>query len=749
MAKHGPNPKSSPRPLTRDVEMNTLSRIMAKVGQHTELDSVFETALRELCSAFGLDAGCLYIFDESARELKLKAQIGVDSAFLEARKTLKFGEGCAGTALVTKEVFAPTKTETRFICKAEKDFMGQSCLAAIPILSENKVLGVLELFGPASRRITSQESELVETISKQLAIAITNASTYRDLRFALENTKKLLRATETTTATLEFRTILEYLAKLASELTRVSRTAIALYDQKTKDIELAVTPAPLVDFENRRSPAGPFLQKILEIGQTVAVYDLSDLSDDDPMPMDKESVKSILIVPLRFAGQTLGVLYLDEPNTNHVFTAFEIELAEGIARHAAGAIQNTRSLESNQRALANAEGLLQAAQMIATISDPDLLLNQLAGLAPKLIGTTGSTILLYKHTTDEIQIAVPPDRQIPKDTICKIGDDLFGMVFHQGKTIATGDLSTFPEPLRVSMLRDNVEQVLLTPMHYGAEVVGALILYDVNRRHEFTPEEMGLAEAIAYHAAIGIINARSFSEQRRIAETLQQSFIPTHPPEIPGLEFGFDYRAASEYAFVGGDFYDFLEIDDQLGVYMGDVCGHGIEATSIAAMVKSTLRAFAFEHKSTPVSIVKKTNKVVAKQILDHQFITLNYGVLDLSKRIYKYVSIGHPPPLLIHQKTRFLDVIPQVPLGMEESTSYRQQTAVLPKNSFLLLYTDGLIEARFGDQFFGLQRLLEVARDFRGSDPQALVDFILTKVEDFSGYTLADDIALLAIHVK
>lgn len=146
---------------------------------------------------------------------------------------------------------------------------------------------------------------------------------------------------------------------------------------------------------------------------------------------------------------------------------------------------------------------------------------------------------------------------------------------------------------------------------------------------------------------------------------------------------------------------------------------------------------------------MKRANKVVAKQILEDQFITLNYGVLDLSKRIYKYVSTGHPPPLLIHKKTRFLDVILQVPLGMEESTSYQQQMAVLPRNSFLLLYTDGLIEARFGEQFFGLQRLLETAQDFRGSDPQSLVDFILTKVEDFSGYTLADDIAILAIHIK
>lgn len=91
MAKPGPNPESRSRPLTRDVEMNTLSRIMAKVGQHIELDRVFETALREICSALSLDAGCLYIFDESARELKLQAQMGVDSAFLEARKTLKFG----------------------------------------------------------------------------------------------------------------------------------------------------------------------------------------------------------------------------------------------------------------------------------------------------------------------------------------------------------------------------------------------------------------------------------------------------------------------------------------------------------------------------------------------------------------------------------------------------------------------------------------------------------------------------------
>src|SRR3990172_83912 len=371
-------------------------------------------------------------------------------------------------------MFAPTKAERHFVCKESQELLGLDCLAAIPVVAQDEVLGVLELFAPVARRLTNDERELVEAINNQLAVAIKNASTYSSLRHALDNTKKLLQATETITATLEFDTILEYLARLACELTRVSRAAIALYDPEDKEIEFVVSPSRNVPKGARGPVTGRTLQAVYEKGRSVALYDLADLPETSRHGMEQDNVRSILIVPLRFAGRTLGALYLDEPYYRYKFTPLEIELAEGIARHAAAAIQNARSFESTQRALANAEALLEAAEMVATILEPDILLNQLARLVPKLTGISRAGIWLLDPDSGELIMAIPPAPRIPAQAACPVEGVPLNRVLHQGNVVVLTDTSELPGPMRSLMRRQNVKSLLMTPLHYGSEVIGLL-----------------------------------------------------------------------------------------------------------------------------------------------------------------------------------------------------------------------------------------------------------------------------------
>jgi len=731
--------------LSCQAEIDILSRVSAKIGQYLELDKVLDTALTEVLAALRVKHGCIYLLDQETGILKIGAQRQLTARFLKAKGAIKPGEGCAGTSAVTREMFAPTRAERRFVCKESQELLGIDCLAATPIVVKDQVLGVLELFAPVSRRLSLDERELIEAINHQLGVAIKNASTYNSLQHALDHTRKLLQATETITATLEFDTILEYLARLACELTQVSRAAIAFYDAEAKEAEFVVSPSGEEQKGLRRAVDGKTLQTVYERGQAVAVYDLSDLPDETRQAMEADHVRSILIVPLRFAGLTLGALYLDEPYHRHKFTPLEIDLAEGIARHAAAAIQNARNFESKQKALANAEALLQASEMVATILEPDILLNQLARLAPKLMGIGRAGIWLFDAGAHELRIGVPPTRDMPSHTTCKIEGAQLKAVLYQGKVLVLDDWSGLPDPIRWSMRRQNVKSLLLAPLHYGSEIIGILMLYDDDRPHDFSREEIGLAEAISHHAAIGVINARSFAEQRRIAETLQQSFIPSHPPLMPTVKFGVGYRSASEGAFVGGDFYDFLENEGFLGVCIGDVSGHGIEAASLAGLAKSTVRAYALEQPA-PAAVLRRTNKIIARQTMGHQFITMNYGLLDLKSRVYKYVSAGHPPPLVVNQDAGFLPASSNLPVGVRPNTHFRSQTARLPGNSFLILYTDGLLEARHGQTLFGPERLCKATIAHRHGSAQELVDGILNEVEDFSEHRLVDDIAIVAL---
>lgn len=735
------------RDLSCQSEMDILGRVAAEISQHLELDKVLDAALTEVFSALGVNHGCIYLLDRATGMLKVKAERGLGPRFLGIKGAIKPGEGCAGTSAVTKEMYAPPQSERRFVCKNSQALLGLDCLAAIPIVAHAEVLGVLELFAPVSRRLSGDERALVEAINNQLGVAIKNASTHKSLQHALDNTKKLLQAAEAITATLEFDTILEYLARLACELTQVSRATIAFYNTDTQKAEFVVTPGHQP--KGFRLPiAGKILRTVYEKGRAVAVYDLNDLPDETRQAMEKDHVGSILIVPLTFAGETLGALYLDEPYQQHRFVPLEIDLAEGIARHAAAAIENSRSFESKQKALANAEALLQASETVATILDPDILLNQLARLAPKLMGISRVGVWLLDKSADELRLAVPPTPDIPMSAACKIEGAQLRSLLYQGKLLVLEEWSGLPDPIRRLLRRENVKSLMLAPLHYGSKIIGLLMLYDDDRPHDFSREDTDLAEAISHLLAIGVINARSFAEQRRIAETLQQSFIPSHPPQVPTLKFGVAYRSASEGAFVGGDFYDFLQFNGSLAVCIGDVSGHGIEAASLAGFTKSTIRAYALE-RPDPASVLRRTNKIIAQQTQGHQFITLTYGLLDLESRVYKYVSAGHPPPLLIHEGEAFLPTFKNLPIGIRASAGYRSRSVLLPHDSFLILYTDGLIEARRNKALLGPEGLRKIAAAHCHATAQELVDGILSDVEDFAGHRLVDDIAIVALAIS
>lgn len=745
---------AKPEPSYR-TEMDILSRVAAKMGQYLRPDMVLDTALTEILSALQTKHGCIYLFDSATNTLTIRAHRQVNKRFVEAKRAIKPGEGCAGTAVITKEMFVPTKAERRFVCRESQELLELDCLAAIPIINETEVLGVVEAFAPVARRLAVDECELVKTICNQLGIAIKNASTYAGVQHALDNTKKLLQAAETITASLEFDTILEHLASLACELTQVSRAAIAFYDAEAHEAQFVVTSDEQKQRGLRRKVAGDALRTVYEKGRTVAVYDLSDLPIESRKGMERDKVKSILIVPLSFAGRTLGALYLDEPGRKHEFTPLEIDLAEGVARHAAAAIQNARNFESTQQALANAQALLKASEMGATILDPEVLLKQLARLAPKLMGISHAGIWLFDVDSNQLELGVSPAPEIHAHATCKIAGDSLRAVIYGGQVLVLEDWSGLPDPIRSLMSRQKVKSMLLAPLHYGSEIVGMFMLYDEDRTQVFSPEEIDFAEAISHQAAIGVVNARSFAEQRQIAETLQQSFVPSHPPHVPGIKFGVGYRSASEGAFVGGDFYDFLRFDGSMSVCVGDVSGHGIEAASTAGIAKSTIRAYGLE-RSNPASVLRRTNKIIARQTEGHQFITVNYGTIsfgdndDRNGRIYKFVSAGHPPPMLIteNSKPQFLTTLPNLPVGVDENTRYRVKTARLPHKSFLVLYTDGLIEARRNGVLLGPEGLRKVAAEHCHGTVQELVDGILAEAEAYSERKLLDDIAVVALQI-
>ena len=251
-----------------------------------------------------------------------------------------------------------------------------------------------------------------------------------------------------------------------------------------------------------------------------------------------------------------------------------------------------------------------------------------------------------------------------------------------------------------------------------------------------------------FAAARDITTLRELEVQRNIASKLQQALLDI-PRPTAGIQFGHLYRSATLEASVGGDFYDvFGAKSENVAVLVGDVCGHGVEAARVATLVKDVIHAFTHQFRR-PSVVLRNTNELLLEiQVLG--FVTLFLGMLDPETGLFTYSSAGHPNALL---RTREGDVEPleagSAPLGIFPKHSWKESHVQLQPEDLLLLYTDGVIEARRDGKFFGEDGLARVLGRWSEPSPEFLPQAILNQVLAFSGGVLTDDVALLALSSK
>jgi serine phosphatase RsbU (regulator of sigma subunit) len=226
---------------------------------------------------------------------------------------------------------------------------------------------------------------------------------------------------------------------------------------------------------------------------------------------------------------------------------------------------------------------------------------------------------------------------------------------------------------------------------------------------------------------------------------MQRSLLPDTQPTVPGLELGAIYESAATVA-VGGDVYDFLELPDgRLAVAVGDVTGHGIDATADMAMARFTFRSLAREHPE-PADFLAHANDVVAEEIAVGKFITMAYLAVDPAGGEIACASAGHPEPRLVRPDGGVEAVVaPGIALGIEPNQTFTEVRVPFPVGATIVLYTDGVIEARRDRELYGTERLDAVLGDCRGLSPDGLAAKVVADCRAFGG-ELTDDVAVVAI---
>jgi serine phosphatase RsbU (regulator of sigma subunit) len=310
---------------------------------------------------------------------------------------------------------------------------------------------------------------------------------------------------------------------------------------------------------------------------------------------------------------------------------------------------------------------------------------------------------------------------------------------------ATGTKSVSDEHLEL-MQRHDIGAFLMVPVLHRGQATGVMgFCWDVET--PFTPAMVELAEKLAVSLSLALENARLYDSERRITRTLQSALFSA-PASVPGLQLGHLYHSASAGAHVGGDFYDVIQLENQrLGLMVGDVAGRGVEVAALTTLIKSAMRAEAMRLPS-PGSVLGHANDIMLRGGAPEEFATAFFGLLDNITGHFSYCLAGHPSPVLLRDGADPVFLAePHMVLGVRQDSRYNASETVLDPGDLLVMYTDGLTEAknRHGERY-GTDRLLENVAMCAAEPAEEVPESLFLSAFSFADGHLEDDVAIMAL---
>jgi sigma-B regulation protein RsbU (phosphoserine phosphatase) len=358
---------------------------------------------------------------------------------------------------------------------------------------------------------------------------------------------------------------------------------------------------------------------------------------------------------------------------------------------------------------------------------------------------------------------------LPSGTIIKVNQTLLGWTGHRREdligrvrlqdVLSAGDRIMYETHIAPLLQMQSEVQVAVDLRRADGSQLPALISSVLKRNDAGDPvlihtTVFDATERRAYEREL--LRARHAAEAsearaRVLAQTLQESFIPPAPPEIPGLDVAATYRPAGWGDEVGGDFYDVFETGpDDWVVVLGDVCGKGVEAAKVTALARYTIRTAAMQTRQ-PSAVLATLNQALLHQHVD-RFLTVVYARVRTNSRNEIGLTIasgGHPLPLRATRDGN-VDTIgqPGSLLGVLAAPELHDTTGQLAPGDVVFFHTDGVTEARREQEFFGDARTRRLLVSYRADDAARIAGRIVNEAVDFQARLPRDDIAVVVVKV-
>jgi serine phosphatase RsbU (regulator of sigma subunit) len=292
---------------------------------------------------------------------------------------------------------------------------------------------------------------------------------------------------------------------------------------------------------------------------------------------------------------------------------------------------------------------------------------------------------------------------------------------------------------------------MIVPLIARGRTIGAVAFASLWPERHYGDEDLVLAEDLAHRAALALDNARLYENLDAVARTLQEGLVPDRLPTVAGVELAARFRpAAGDGSVIGGDFYDVLPRPDGVDLVIGDVTGKGARAAALTGLVRHTLRTAA-RYEASPCAVLDVVNRTLVAERGPEggRYCTVAMCRVTLGARTRATLCCaGHPMPMVVRTTGRIEPVgVPGSVLGWVDEVTLREVEFDLAGGESLVLYTDGVTEARTTGDAYGSEGLEELLRAAAGQDAAG----IAARVDRAAAHAgaLRDDVAVLVGRVK
>jgi serine phosphatase RsbU (regulator of sigma subunit) len=596
-----------------------------------------------------------------------------------------------------------------------------------PLKSGGRVVGVILVQSRRRSAFTPHHLQLLIQIAGAVAAALAAMGLERQLD---ERRRQVALLTALSRDLIAFQPLPDRYARLASMISQLfGDCAVRLFECREDAIEFRAS-WPETDTESSQQPTSLIQRAALERSRLTR----RDASNDEI------SGETTLAIPLEADEDILGVLELRIPS-DRPLPAVHLELAGSLASQLGAAFAEMQAYSQQQEYTWITTVLLEVARHASQPGDVASAIQAVLQLTTLLVGTSWAMVLLPDETGHGLRLGsvAGPKRQVQDqlgDLVIE-PDELFGA---PSPTDGTPRGLRLPPELAEPL---DTAEATCVPLGEGNNLLGMLLVD--GRGH---PElRLSLLTGIARQLSLRIENTllmeeaavrKSLENELAVARSIQESFLPKVTPVFEGWEVKTIWRVARS---VGGDFYDFIPLSPgpdgpRLGVVIADVADKGVPAALFMALCRTLLRSVAIR-RIDPGLTLKRMNDFIFADTQTDLFVSVFYAVWEPKTSRLTYANGGHNPPILFVRGAppRMLSEHGMV-LGVSEGQSYQTHTVTLPRDSALLMYTDGLTEAAAQDgSFYGLDRLTGLVEQLSDWSAAGLAHEITNGVVDFVGY--------------